>query len=271
MSRIALYHLTPLRRLPSIEESGLRTRADLDSLLGEPGDLDRSAPGTFANGKRVTAWYSLDHARTQVSQLGAGLVTFTVDPAKTLAVPASVRAEAEAANDLTPYWNVAKPLRDWLTQGPLPDDLEVHQNLPVRVKHVEIMAPLVDASHLGVYAPLVAEVVDTDRLAAKALMHLLLIACDGAFEGPEFAAACACAWRDDADSASLLRELVEMDPDKVVSAVLAEHQAVAPEAVARLRQVLDETREWSGQRDMETGQGLLERSGEVLDRLERPR
>lgn len=271
MSRISLFHLTPLRRLPSIEETGLRTRADLASLLGDPSGLDRAAPGTFANGKRVSAWHSLDFARTQVDQLGAGLVTFTVDPAKTLAAPASARVEAEAEADFASYWRTARSLQAWMANGPVPDDLEVHQNVPVRSKHVAIMAPLVDDAHLGVYNPLVAPLVDADRLAAKALMHLLLVACDGKFDSPEFAAACACAWRDDADPASLIRELVEVDPDKIVSAVLAEHQVIAPDAVAGLQAVLDDTRAWSRERDIEAGQGLLERSGEVLDRLERPR
>jgi len=271
MSRVTVYHLTLPRRLPLIEESGLRTRADVSSLVGALGPFDQQAPGTYAHGKRVSAWLSIDHARSQVDTLGQGLVSFTVDPAKTLAASASQREAAEQAGDLASYWQSARPLRDWLADGTHPDDLEVHQNVPVRVKHVRLHAPLFVADDLGPYADLVLPVVDEDRLSAKALMHVLLAACAGDFDGAAFRAACACAWRDEPDSPTLIRELMETDPDKVASAVLAEHQATAPDAVAELRAVLDETRQWAEANGMEPGQGLLERSGDVLNSLGRPR
>ena len=59
MPRVTVYHLTPPKRLPLIEEEGLKTRAELSGLLGEPGELDQAAPGTFAHGKRVSAYHSL--------------------------------------------------------------------------------------------------------------------------------------------------------------------------------------------------------------------
>lgn len=198
-------------------------------------------------------------------------MAFTVDPAKALAVPASQRATAVDEGRPDRYWAAARPLRDWLDEPEVPQDLEIHQNMPVRVKHVEIRGGLFGAHHLGMFAALVDGLVDDDRLASKALMHLLLVACEGDFDSPAFAAACACAWRDEPDRPSLLRDLVEMDPDKIVSAVLAQQQAQAPDAVALLREVLEATRTWSQDHDLEPGQGLLEQSGAVLDELERPR
>ena len=84
-----MHHLTPPARLPLIEEQGLRTRADLSSLLGPIGELDEAAPGLFATGKRISGWVSLDHARTTVDQHGAGLVTYSVDPRKAVAARAA--------------------------------------------------------------------------------------------------------------------------------------------------------------------------------------
>ncbi len=263
MARVTVHHLTPPPRLPLIEEQGLRTRADLSALLGPPEGIDTVAPGTYAHGKRVSGWYSADHARARVDELGAGYVTYTVDPAKTLAVPASLRE----AGDLEAYWEAARPLKAWLADGDVPDDLEVHQNVPVRSKHVSLHAPLFSDDDLGEYAPLVAAVADDDRLSAKALMHLAVIASDADFDSVDFRAGCALAWRDESDPPRLVRELMETDPDKVASAALAEHNALAPDLVTRLREVLEETREWSEENGLDAGQGLLSRMSVVLEEL----
>lgn len=263
MARVTVHHLTPPSRLPLIEEQGLRTRADLSSLLGPPEGIDTVAPGTFAHGKRVSGWFAFDHARTRIDELGAGYVTYTVDPAKTLAAPASRRE----AGELEAYWEGARPLKAWLVEDDVPEDLEVHQNVPVRVKHLSLHAPLFRDEDLGEYAPLVAAIADEDRLSSKALMHLAVIACDGDFDSVDFRAGCAFAWRDEPDPPRLMRELMETDPDKIASAVLAEHNATAPDLVARLREVLEETRQWSEENGLEAGQGLLSRMGVVLEEL----
>ncbi len=262
MARVTVHHLTQPRRLPLIEEDGLRTRADLSGLLGPPEGIDTTAPGTYAHGKRVSGWLSEEYARGQVAELGAGRVSYTVDPAKTLAAPASRRS-----GDLAAYWEAAKPLKDWLADGDVPEDLEVHQNVPVRAKHVTLHAPLLSDEDLGEYAPLVAAVADEDRLSAKALMHLAVIASDADFDSVDFVAACALAWRDEPDPPKLVRELIETDPDKVVSAALAEHGATAPELTARLREVLEETRQWSEENGFDPGQGMFARTAAVLDEL----
>lgn len=269
MPRVTVYHLTPVRRLPLIEEVGLRTRADLSAMLGPVDVFDQRAPGTFANGKRVSGWLDLNVARRHTGIHGPGLVSYTVDPSKSLAAPASLRL---AEDDPSDYWAAAKPLRDWLADaGGPPEDLEVHQNMPVRVKHVRLHAPLVSTAELAPFGPLIDAIVDQDRLAAKALMHLLIVASDADFDSAAFHAACACAWRDEPDAPGLMREVAELDPDKIVSAVLAEHQARAGEAVTTLRAALDDTREWAEQAGYEAGEGLMERSAAVLDQLERPR
>jgi hypothetical protein len=263
VARVTVYHLTQPRRLPLIEEEGLRTRADLSGLYGPPGDLDQAAPGTYAHGKRVSGWLSFDHARDQVATLGGGLISYTVDPKKTLAAPASSRDELDPAA----YWEACEPLQVWLDRGDVPEDLEVHQNLPVRAKHLRLHAPILSDEDLGAYAPLVAAVADDDRLSAKALMHLAVIAADGDFESSAFLAACALAWRDEPDPDRLVRELIETDPDKVASAALAEHNSTAPDAVAVLREALEETREWADQNGVEHGRGLFARTALVLDEL----
>ncbi|MBW3664122.1 MAG: hypothetical protein KY469_13565, partial [Actinobacteria bacterium] len=170
MDRVTVFHLTRVRRLPLIEEEGLRTRADLSDRLGPPGELDRAAPGAYAHGRRVSAYLEQRHAEQHVDEHGPGLVSFTVDPRKTLAVPSRHRDGDPAA-----YWQQAQPLSAWMADGTPPDDLEVHVNVPVRAKHVRLHAPLVRDEDLGAYAPLVAAVAD-DRLSAKALMHLAVIA-----------------------------------------------------------------------------------------------
>lgn len=262
MARVTVHHLTLPKRLPLIEEDGLRTRADLSGLYGPPGPLDQAAPGTYAHGKRVSGWVSLDHARTRIAELGGGHVTYSVDPARTVANRASLRD-----GDPVAYWESARPLAAWQAEGDLPEDLEVHQNVPVRAKRLELRAPLVTDAELGEYAEVVAAIADEDRLSAKALMHLAIIASHGDFDSTDFTAACALAWRDEPDPDRLIRELVEMDPDKVVSAVLAEHTATAPELMSRLREVLVETRLWADEQGMEHGQGLFARTSAVLDEL----
>jgi hypothetical protein len=185
----------------------------------------------------VSGWVSLEHARSRIDELGGGYVSYSVDPARVLANRASLRDGDPAA-----YWEAARPLAAWQADGSLPEDLEVHQNVPVRAKRLQIHAPIVTEEQLGDYAEVVAAIADADRLSAKALMHLAIIASHGDFDSTDFTAACALAWRDEPDPDRLIRELVEMDPDKVVSAVLAEHTGTAPELMARLREVLVETR-----------------------------
>jgi hypothetical protein len=260
--RVTVYHCTLPKRLPLIEEEGLRTRADLSGRYGAPGALDLAAPGTYAHGKRVSGWWSEEHADEQVPELGAGFVSYTVDPAKTLAAPASLRD-----GDPEAYWAASRPLRDWLADGDVPVDLEVHQNLPVRAKHLRLHAPRFRDEQLGDYAPLVGAIADEDRLSAKAIMHLAIIASEADFDGEDFAAACALAWREEPDPPSLVRELIDVDPDKVASAALAEHGGEVPELAARLREILDETREWAEQNGMEHGRGLLSRASVILDDL----
>lgn len=262
MARVTVHHLTLPKRLPLIEEDGLRTRADLSGLYGPPGPFDRAAPGTFAHGKRVSGWVSLDHARSRIDELGGGHVSYDVDPARVRANRASLRDGDPAA-----YWEAARPLAAWQADASLPEDLEVHQNVPVRAKRLQIHAPIVTDDELGEYAEVVAAIADTDRLSAKALMHLAIIASGGDFDSPDFTAACALAWRDEPDPDRLIPELVEMDPDKVVSAVLAEHTGTAPDLMSRLREVLVETRLWADEQGMEHGQGLFARTSAVLDEL----
>jgi hypothetical protein len=263
--RVTVYHLTVPGRLPLIEEQGLRTRADLSGLYGPPGPEDAAAPGTYAHGRRVSAYLSIEQARGRVGEHGAGLVSWTVDPGKSIAVPASART-----GEAWRYWEAARPLREWLEEGDPPEDLEVHQNVPVRAKHTTIHAALLDDQDLGPYAPVVAAVADADRLSAKALMHVAIVASGGDFTSPEFLAAVALAWRDEPDLDDLLGELVELDPDKVASAALAEFGGQAPEAAAKLRQALDETRAWADQQGLEHGQGLFARSAGVLEGLAGP-
>lgn len=262
MPRVTLHHLTLPKRLPMIEQEGLRTRADLSGYYGPPGPFDTAAPGIYAFGKRVSGWVSLTAQEELVAELGGGYVTYDVDPARVLANRAGLRD-----GDPEAYWASARPLAAWLAEGAVPDDLEVHQNVGVRAKRVQLRAPLLGEEQFGEYAAVVAAVADEDRLSAKALMHLALIACDADFDGVDFAAACALAWRDEPDPDRLLRELAELDPDKVVSAVLAEHSAAAPALTGRLREVLDETRIWADEQGMGHGDGLLARASAVLDEL----
>ena len=264
MARVPVFHLTPARRLPLIEEEGLRTRADLSGLLGPIGEFDRAAPGTYAAGKRVTAWLDLDHARSTTDEHGPGLVTYSVDPRKTMAAPASARVDGSP----TDYWAAAKPLGDWLADGDPPSDLEVHQNLPVRAKYLQLKAPLMGEDELGEFAPLVAAVADEDRLSAKSLMHLCIIATDGEFDGPVWQAACALAWRDEPDPPGLIAELSDIGADTVASAAVAEFGGEAPDAAARLRDALESTREWADENGLPHSRGLLARTAMILETLD---
>lgn len=257
MSRVTVFHLTDVSRLPAIEREGLRTRADMG---GELEGIDVHSTGRYAHGKRVSAWVNRDHAVTTAAIHGAGLVEFTVDPAKVVAGRASDRAKDEAA-----YWESTRPLKDW--EGEAPDDLEVHQPVPVRAKHLSLRSPLLSDEDLGEWAPLVAAVADEDRLSAKALMHLAIIVSDGDTDTDAYRAACALAWRDEPDSDRLLDELVETDPDKVASAALAEYGATAPDVINTLREALDETREWADENGLAHGPGLFARTGVLLDEL----
>ncbi|HEX2029021.1 MAG TPA: hypothetical protein VHF25_13580 [Nitriliruptorales bacterium] len=259
MPRLTVYHVTPTWRLPLIEEEGLRTRTDLSDRYGPPGPEDVAAPGVYAHGRRVSAYLHLDHARQQAAEHGRGLVSFTVDPRKAIGVPGSAREQGG-------YWAAARPLHEWLTGEP-PHDLEVHQPVPVRTKHVTIHRPLLGADALGAFAPLVEAVADEDRLSAKALMHLAIIASGGDVDSAAFQAAAALAYRDESDPPSILRELVELDPDKVASAALAGYGGTAPEAARTLRQALESTRGWADQEGLDHGQGLLVRSASVLEEL----
>lgn len=263
MPRVRVHHLTPLRRLPLIEEEGLRTRADLSDRLGPIGALDERAPGTYGHGKRVSAYLELEHARSATDEHGPGLVSFSVDPGKALAAPASARADG----DVERYWAAARPLKAWLDEGDTPRDLEVHQNVPVRAKFLSIHAPLVGADELGDYAPLVDAVADADRLSAKALMHLAVIASAGDFESNAFNAACALAWRDAPDPDDIVKELVELDADKIASAAVAEFGAESPEAAAELREALESTRLWADDNGLPHGRGILARTAFVLEQL----
>jgi hypothetical protein len=257
VARITLHHLTRYANLPLIEADGIKTRAELTDRHGPLTTFDTAATGVYAFGKRVSAYPSKDGALAYTATYGGGYVTFDVDPTKTLAQQATV-------TDAEKYWQTARPLSAWLSDGPLPDDLDVHTPVAVRAKRCEIKAPLVTDEELGVYAPLVHAVADTDRLAAKALMHLAVIATGDNPDTPVFAAACALAWRDTQDSDAVLRELAEYGAARLASAALAEHGVKAPDAARQLRDVLDEVRAWGSENGMEEDEAIRERTIDVL-------
>ncbi len=261
--RVPVFHLTRPVRLPLIEEQGLRTRADLSGLLGPVDEFDQAAPGTFARGKRVSGYLDRDHAAGHTGDHGVGLVTTTVDPAKALANTVTARAD----QDPDAYWAGTRPLATWLAEDDVPADLEVHVNVGVRAKFLQLLAPLVVDDDLGDYAGIVHAAADEDRLSAKALMHLAVIASEGDFDTDVFRAACALAWRDQEDEPGVMAELVDFGPDKIASAALAEFGGDSPEATLRLREVLDETREWADDNGLPHGQGILARTALVLDTL----
>lgn len=262
--RVLVHHFTQPHRLPLIEEEGLRTRGELSSALGGLTDLDEAARGKFAHGRRVSAWLDEDHAKAQTEDFGAGHVTWEVDPKRAVAAPASLRDDV----DPTAYWEAARPLKEWLEEDDVPSDLEVHVDRGVRAKYLQLRAPKFADGALGEWQGLVDELADQDRLSAKALMHLAIIDCEADFEAEPFLAACALAWRDEQDEDGLIPELLEADPDKVASAALAMYAGAAPTIIERLRNVLEETREWSDAQGVEHGQGLLMRTAVVLDQLE---
>lgn len=267
MDRVTVFHRTQAVNLPLIEVDGLRTRTDLSDRLGPVGPFDAAAPGRFAHGRRVSAWVSRAHADTLRDDLGAGVVRFTVDPRRALAG----RAQDRHA-DPTTAWERMRPLAEWLTDagGPdaLPADLEVHQEQPVRAKLLRILAPDPSPAAYGSFAGIVEHVADTDRVAAKLLMHLALVAADGDGGDPAFLTACALAWRDAEDTPDLGRRIARADAEGVLEAVLAEQEEDASQAVTRLRDVLDAVRDAAGE-DGDLGERLMERSEASLTRIVR--
>jgi len=266
VTRITLHHRTPARNLPLIELDGLRTRIDLSDRLGPVGPFDAAATGRFARGRRVSGWVSRDHAASEAADLGPGIVSFSVDPRRVLANRA-----ADRVSDPAGVWGSMRPLADWIAEAgdvaALPEDLEVHQELPVRAKLVRIHAPDLAVDMLGPHAPLVAAVADRDRVAAKLLMHLALIVADGDVADPAYLAACALAWRDEPDAADLARRVGRSDAEVVLESVLVEHEEAAPESVALLRDALDAARATAASTDGDLGGLVMERSEASLARI----
>jgi len=266
VQRVTLHHRTPAVCLPLIEVDGLRTRVDLSDRLGPVDAFDAAAPGRFARGRRVSGWVSRAHADTLRDVLGPGIVTYSVDPRRTLANRAADRVE-----DPTGVWSRMRPLSDWLTEagGPdaLPVDLEVHQELPVRAKLVRILAPDPEPEALGEYASLVAAIADTDRVAAKLLMHVALVVADGDGTDAAFLAACALAWRDAEDDRDLGRRVGRADAEAVLEVVLAEHEDTSVGATERLRTVLDAVAAEAGTSGADPAEVLMERSEASLARI----
>jgi hypothetical protein len=179
MDRITLHHRTAAVNLPLIEVDGLRTRVDLSDRLGPVGAFDAAATGRLARGRRVSGWVAPEQAAGRRGELGPGRIVFSVDPRRAVANRA---ADREA--DPVAVWERVRPLAAWLAEvdgdvARLPDDLEVHQEVPVRAKLLRIAAPDLTPDELGVYAGVVAAVADQDRVAAKLLMHLALAGADG--------------------------------------------------------------------------------------------
>jgi hypothetical protein len=267
MARVTLFHRTRPEHLPLIEVEGLRTRVDLTERLGPLDAFDEAAPGRYARGRRVSGWTSRATADAQVKGLGGGLVVFTVDPARTLAEPASLRAK-----DVDAAWAAARPLAAWLADAggdvaALPADLEVHVDVPVRAKLLTIIAPTFTDAELGVFAPLVTAVADRDRVAAKLLVHLHLIASEGVADTSAFRAACALAWRDAPDAPDLLRRVGRADAEAVLEGVLVEVEGVARDGVAELRKVLGSLGSDAEGEGTDVGGLLMERSEVALQRI----
>ena len=267
MSRVTLFHRTAAANLPLIELDGLRTRVDLSDRLGPVGPFDAAATGRFAHGRRVSGWVSRDHAAAWADVPGPGVVSFSVDPRRALAARA---ADREA--DPQGVWERMRPLSEWLAEAggdvaALPDDLEVHQELPVRAKLVRIHAPDLSDADLGVHAPLVRAVADADRVAAKLLMHLALVAADGDASDPAYLAACAFAWREEADERDLSRRVGRADAETVLETVLVEHEDDAAEGVEALRDVLDTLRASADAASGDLGALIMERSEASLDAI----
>lgn len=257
VARIRLHHLTRYANLPLIEADGLKTRAELTERFGPLTPFDTAASGQYAFGKRVSGFASMAALDANTPVLGGGYVEFDVDPSRTLAQRGSV-------TDLEKYWATARSLAEWLADGDLPDDLDVHTPVAIRAKRLAIKAPRVTDTELDVFAPLVHAVADSDRLSAKALMHLAVIASGDNPDTPVFTAACALAWRDTPDPDALLRELGEYGAARLASAALMEHAQIAPEATGVLRAVLDEVRTWGSENGMEEDEAIRERTIAVL-------
>jgi hypothetical protein len=269
-ARVTLFHRTQVANLPLIEVDGLRTRIDLTDRLGAVGPFDEAATGRLARGRRVSGWVSREHAASRVDQLGRGVVSFSVDPRRALADRAQDR-EADPVG----VWAHMRPLSEWIAEvggdvAALPSDLEVHQELPVRAKLVRLHAPDVDGPSLGIHAPLVAAVADSDRVAAKLLMHLALVVADGDPAAPAYLAACAFAWREEEDDRDLGRRVARADAEAVLEAVLLEREDEAPEAVAVLRDVLDGLRATADATEGDLGTLIMERSEASLGRIVGP-
>ena len=267
MDRITLHHRTAAANLPLIELDGLRTRIELADRFGPVGPFDAAATGRYARGRRISGWVSRAQADARRGELGPGLVTFTVDPRRVLAGRAAER-EADPAG----AWGSMRTLAEWLADAggdvaALPDDLEVHQDQPVRAKLVRLRAIDPEPSGFGPYAALVAAVADTDRVAAKLMMHLGLAAADGDADHPAYLAACALAWRDEEDAADLGRRVARSDAEAVLEAVLVEHEDTAADGVAALREVLDGLRAEAAASEEDVTGLMLERSELSLVRI----
>jgi hypothetical protein len=175
--RVTLYHCTLPKRLPLIEEEGLRTRADLSGLYGPPGALDAPRPGPTPTASGCPAGGPRRTPGTRSPELGAGFVSYTVDPAKTLAAP---RACATATR--TPTGPPRAPARLAGGRGAAGRPRGAPERAGAGQAPAAARATARD-EQLGDYAPLVAAVADEDRLSAKAIMHLAIIASDGDFDG----------------------------------------------------------------------------------------
>jgi len=266
MARITVHHRTAAANLPSIETAGLRTRAERMRRLGPLDAFDAAATGRLANGRRVSGWVSRSHADAHREELGAGLVSFTVDPTRVLAL-----RSADRRSDPVAAWASARPLAAWLADAgsvdALPEDLEVHQDQPIRAKLVTILAPTFTDTELGDLAPLVRALADHDRLGSKVLVHLLLAASDGDSDDANYWAACALAWRDAPDTDELGARVARSDVEAVLEAVLAEHERAAPEAVRRLEAFLSVLRTEGEGLDQGVDAMVLERSDRALARI----
>ena len=269
MSRMTLFHRTTADALPLIEVDGLLTRVELSDRLGPVDAFDEAATGRFARGRRVSGWVTRPSGDDPRAQGLPGVVSFTVDPRRAVANRAA-RREADPAG----VWAAMRPLAAWLEDvggevDALPDDLEVHQELPVRAKLMRIHAPDVSDDALGLHAALVAALADDDRVAAKLLMHLALVLADGDPASSAYLAACALAWRDEEDDRDLGRRIARADVETVLEAVLAEQEDAAPEGVRLLRVAFDGLVEEAGGADGDLGTIMMDRSERSLARIVR--
>jgi hypothetical protein len=269
MGRVTLFHRTPADVLPLIEVDGLRTRIDLSDRLGPVDVFDEAATGRFARGRRVSGWLKRPSGDDPRAAGRPGVVSFSVDPRRAIANLAA-RREADPAG----VWEEMRPLAAWLEEvggdvEALPDDLEVHQELPVRAKLTRIHAPDLHADALGPHAALVDAIADSDRVAAKLLMHLALVVADGDGRTSAYLAACALAWREAEDDRDLGRRIARADVATVLEAVLAEQEDAAPEGVALMRTTLDALSEEVGGADGDLGALMMERSERSLARIVR--